>query len=443
MMIKNSSLSLIETIDSITLSGKLTTSGRVNKYDGHFLECDGFPANLGSICSVETSDGTDTLAEIIGFKKGNNILSMFESDTKIQSGAKVSVIDEGYDVKVGESLLGRVIDAMGNPYDGKPMGSLQETWPLNGKFLNPMSRNAVDKPLDVGVRAINSLLTVGRGQRLGIIAGSGVGKSVLLGMMCRYTEAEIVVVGLIGERGREVGSFVKNLLSGYAKNKTIVVAVPADRSPLLRIRGANRATAIAEYFRSKGKNVLLIMDSLTRVAHARREIGLALGEQPTAKGYPPSVVSLIPKLIERSGPGIDQQGSITAFYTVLADGDDENDPVVDTARAILDGHIVLSRQQAQLGIYPAIDVQSSVSRVMNEIIDETHSEYARAFRKFITLYLENRDLILMGGYTQGKDPDLDIAVALWPNLIAHIRQLEGTASNFEESKAGLLKLLKG
>ena len=443
MMIKNSSLSLIETIDSITLSGKLTTSGRVNKYDGHFLECDGFPANLGSICSVETSDGTDTLAEIIGFKKGNNILSMFESDTKIQSGAKVSVIDEGYDIKVGESLLGRVIDAMGNPYDGKPMGSLQETWPLNGKFLNPMSRNAVDKPLDVGVRAINSLLTVGRGQRLGIIAGSGVGKSVLLGMMCRYTEAEIVVVGLIGERGREVGSFVKNLLSGDAKNKTIVVAVPADRSPLLRIRGANRATAIAEYFRSKGKNVLLIMDSLTRVAHARREIGLALGEQPTAKGYPPSVVSLIPKLIERSGPGIDQQGSITAFYTVLADGDDENDPVVDTARAILDGHIVLSRQQAQLGIYPAIDVQSSVSRVMNEIIDETHSEYARAFRKFITLYLENRDLILMGGYTQGKDPDLDIAVALWPNLIAHIRQLEGTASNFEESKAGLLKLLKG
>ena len=443
MMIKNSSLSLIETIDSITLSGKLTTSGRVNKYDGHFLECDGFPANLGSICSVETSDGTDTLAEIIGFKKGNNILSMFESDTKIQSGAKVSVIDEGYDVKVGESLLGRVIDAMGNPYDGKPMGSLQETWPLNGKFLNPMSRNAVDKPLDVGVRAINSLLTVGKGQRLGIIAGSGVGKSVLLGMMCKYTEAEIVVVGLIGERGREVGSFVKNLLSGDAKNKTIVVAVPADRSPLLRIRGANRATAIAEYFRSKGKNVLLIMDSLTRVAHARREIGLALGEQPTAKGYPPSVVSLIPKLIERSGPGIDQQGSITAFYTVLADGDDENDPVVDTARAILDGHIVLSRQQAQLGIYPAIDVQSSVSRVMNEIIDETHSEYARAFRKFITLYLENRDLILMGGYTQGKDPDLDIAVALWPNLIAHIRQLEGTASNFEESKAGLLKLLKG
>ena len=200
---KNSSLSLTQAIDSINLSGKLTTSGRVHKYDGHFLECDGFPANLGSICSVATSDGTETLAEIIGFKKGNNILSMFESDTKIQSGAKVSVIDEGHDIKVGGSLLGRVIDAMGNPYDGKPMGSLRETWPLNGKFLNPLSRNSVNKPLDVGVRAINSLLTVGKGQRVGIIAGSGVGKSVLLGMMCRYTEAEIVVVGLIGERGRK------------------------------------------------------------------------------------------------------------------------------------------------------------------------------------------------------------------------------------------------
>ena len=282
-MIKNNSLTLTQAIDSINLSGKLTTSGRVHKYDGHFLECDGFPANLGSICSVATSDGTETLAEIIGFKKGNNILSMFESDTKIQSGAKVCVIDEGHDIKVGGSLLGRVIDAMGNPYDGKPMGSLRETWPLNGKFLNPLSRNSVNKPLDVGVRAINSLLTVGKGQRIGIIAGSGVGKSVLLGMMCRYTEAEIVVVGLIGERGREVGSFVKNILSGDAKDKTIVVAVPADRSPLLRIRGANRATAIAEYFRSIGKNVLLIIDSLTRVAHARREIGLALGAQPPPK----------------------------------------------------------------------------------------------------------------------------------------------------------------
>jgi flagellum-specific ATP synthase len=432
-----------EAIKKIKIKKKLRVSGRVTKYDGHFLECDGFPANLGSICSVDTPDGNSTTAEIIGFKKGNNILSMFESDTMVQSGAKVSIIDDGHEVDVGQELLGRVIDAMGNPYDGKPIDYMEETWPLNGKFLNPLARNGVDHPLDVGVRAINSLLTVGKGQRVGIIAGSGVGKSVLLGMMCKYTEAEVIVVGLIGERGREVGSFVKNILTSDAKKRTTVVAVPADRSPLLRIRGANRATAIAEYFRSKGKNVLLIMDSLTRVAHARREIGLALGEQPTAKGYPPSVISLIPKLIERSGPGIGDQGTITAFYTVLADGDDENDPVVDTARAILDGHILLSRQQAQLGIYPAIDISTSVSRVMNEIIDENHSEYARVFRKLISLYMENRDLILMGGYTVGKDPDLDLAVSLWPNLTAHIKQLEGIKSNFQESKTMLLNLLKG
>ena len=432
-----------DAIRRVTISKKLSVSGRVSKYDGHFLECDGFPANLGSICSVATEDGKEATAEIIGFKKGNNILSMFESDTKIQSGAKVSLIDDGHEAKVGDALLGRVIDAMGTPYDGKPLENINETWPLNGKFLNPLARNGVETPLDVGVRAINSLLTIGKGQRVGIIAGSGVGKSVLLGMMCKYTEADVIVVGLIGERGREVGSFVKNILTSDAKKRTTVVAVPADRSPLLRIRGANRATAIAEYFRSKGKNVLLIMDSLTRVAHARREIGLALGEQPTAKGYPPSVVSMIPKLIERSGPGIGEQGSITAFYTVLADGDDENDPVVDTARAILDGHILLSRQQAQLGIYPAIDVSTSVSRVMNDVIDENHSEYARVFRKLISLYMENRDLILMGGYTSGKDPDLDLAVSLWPSLTDHIKQLEGTKANFQDSKTRLLNLLKG
>ena len=241
--------------------------------------------------------------------------------------------------------------------------------------------------MDVGVRAINSLISVGRGQRIGIIAGSGVGKSVLLGMMSKYTTADVVVVGLIGERGREVGAFVNGMLDSEAKAKTCIVAVPADRSPLLRIRGADRATAIAEYFRSKGKHVLLIMDSLTRVAHAQREIGLALGEQATAKGYPPSVISLLPKLIERSGTGTRNQGSITAFYTVLADGDDSNDPVVDTSRAILDGHILLSRSQTQLGVYPAIDVPLSVSRVMNEITDDEHQEHARLFKKYLSVPL--------------------------------------------------------
>ena len=261
-------------------------------------------------------------------------------------------------------------------------------------------------------------------------------------MMCKYTEADIVVVGMIGERGREVGSFVNNILSGESKKRTAVVAVPADRSPLLRIRGAERATAIAEYFREKGKNVLLIMDSLTRVAHARREIGLALGEQPTSKGYPPSVVSMIPLLIERTGSGVKNQVSITAIYTVLADGDDNNDPVVDTARAILDGHILLSRKQTQMGVYPAIDVPMSISRVMTEITDEELQKSAQKFRRLVSIYMDNSDLILMGGYTSGQDPELDEAVSMWPRLMGHIQQPETEKWDFSSSKDALIKLMK-
>ena len=293
------------------------------------------------------------------------------------------------------------------------------------------------------MRAINALLTVGKGQRIGIIAGSGVGKSVLLGMMSRFTTADVVVVGMIGERGREVGEFAKTVLDQDSKSRTTIVAVPADRSPLLRIRGAERATAIAEYYRDQGKDVLLIMDSLTRVAHARREIGLALGEQPTAKGYPPSVVSMIPRLIERTGSGSAGKGTITSIYTVLADGDDPNDPVVDTSRAILDGHILLSRQQAQLGIYPAIDVPLSVSRVMNDITDDAQIEAAQKFRRLVSLYLENRDLILMGGYTPGQDPDLDLAVGIWPQLMELIQQSGAEKAEFGASRNALVSLMGG
>ncbi len=306
---------LMDAVDNITLDKPVELSGRVNRYDGNMLQCDGFPATIGALCSVEADNKDTAIAEIIGFEKGQNILSLHEVGARIRVGARVKLIDDGYSIPVGEELLGRVIDALGNPLDGLPAPKAKDSWPLMGKELNPLARKPVTEPLDVGVRIINSLLSVGRGQRLGIIAGSGVGKSVLLGMMSRFTEADVVVVGLIGERAREVGSFVENVLSGDAKARTVVVAVPADRSPLLRIRGAERSTAIAEYFREKGKNVLLIMDSLTRVAHARREIGLALGEQPTAKGYPPSVISLIPRLIERSGTGLKGQGSITSFYT--------------------------------------------------------------------------------------------------------------------------------
>ncbi|MEK9640734.1 MAG: FliI/YscN family ATPase [Alphaproteobacteria bacterium] len=426
----------------MALDKPISISGRVSKYDGQMVECDGFPATIGSLCKIETETDMPATAEIIGFHGGQNLLSLHDFGARISVGARVVVVDDGYMIPVGEGLLGRVTDALGAPLDEMPLPTLKSKWPLLGKELNPLAKNPVDTPLDVGVRAINSLLTVGRGQRIGIIAGSGVGKSVLLGMMSRYTEADIVVVGMIGERGREVGSFVNTILTGDAKKRTTVVAVPADRSPLLRIRGAERATAIAEYFRDQGKNVLLIMDSLTRVAHARREIGLALGEQPTSKGYPPSVVSMIPRLIERTGSGVKNQGTITAIYTVLADGDDANDPVVDTARAILDGHILLSRKQTQMGIYPAIDVPMSVSRVMTEITDENLQKSAQKFRRLVSIYMENRDLILMGGYTSGQDLELDEAVAIWPRLMAHIQQVETEKADFTTSKDALNNLMK-
>jgi flagellum-specific ATP synthase len=295
--------------------------------------------------------------------------------------------------------------------------------------------------LDVGVRAINATLTVGRGQRVGIIAGSGVGKSVLIEMMTRYTNADVVVVGLIGERAREVGDFVHHVMKGENASKICVVAVPADRSPLLRLRAAQRATAIAEYFRGQGKQVMLIMDSLTRVAHARREVGLALGEQPTAKGYPPSALSMIPSLIERAGTGLPGEGTITAFYTILADGDDTtNDPVVDTARAILDGHFVLSRKQAQMGLYPAIDIPQSVSRVMKDIVVKDHAKAGMELRRLIALYMENRDMMLMGAYTPGQDAELDRAVTLWPRIKSFLGQDMDTRAPLDQSIADLLEL---
>ncbi|MEX0503717.1 FliI/YscN family ATPase [Alphaproteobacteria bacterium LSUCC0719] len=423
---------------------RMSMFGHVSRFDGQMIECGGFPANIGSLCHVQTDDeSAPAVAELIGFNNGNNLLSLHQFGARIRVGARVTLADDGANIQVGDGLLGRITDALGNPLDAGAELRLDGRWPLMGREINPLARKPVDAPLDVGVRAINALLTVGKGQRIGIIAGSGVGKSVLLGMMSRFTTADVVVVGMIGERGREVGEFAKIVLDGDAANRTTIVAVPADRSPLLRIRGAERATAIAEYYRDQGKDVLLIMDSLTRVAHARREIGLALGEQPTAKGYPPSVVSMIPRLIERTGSGAAGQGTITSIYTVLADGDDTNDPVVDTARAILDGHILLSRQQAQLGVYPAIDVPSSVSRVMNDIVDADQSEAARKFRRLVSLYLENRDLILMGGYAPGQDADLDLAVSIWPQLMDLIQQSGADKAAFGASRNALVGLMGG
>ena len=420
-------------IQSFVYKNETIYKGKVSKFDGKILECDGFPAPIGTICKLQCSDKNFVTGEIIGFRDSKNLLAVHDQNANIVSGAKVEVIDSGVDVDVGENLLGRVIDAFGKPIDGKSSIPTQQKWPINGKNINPMDRKPIDQPIDVGIKAINSLLTIGRGQRIGIIAGSGVGKSVLLGMMSRFTNADVVVVALIGERGREVGSFVNQILNNDAKNKTAIVAVPADMSPLLRIKGAQRATSIAEYFRSQGKNVLLIMDSLTRIAHAKREVGLALGEQPTSKGYPPSVISMLPNLIERTGAGNKNEGSITAFYTILADSDDTNDPVVDTARAILDGHIVLSREHAQMGIFPAIDINQSLSRVMNSIIGKKHQDQANLIKKLYSLYLENRELILMGGYTSGQNEEIDRALKNWPKICNLLKQGETEKTNYEDS----------
>jgi flagellum-specific ATP synthase len=422
----------------------LRIEGRVLRYDGLILEATGFPASPGTLCEIATESGDVVQGEVIGFANGHVLMFLNQPGAGIIAGAKVRVIDGGQAAEVGEALLGRVVDAEGHPLDGLPPPRCDATWPLAGRLMNPLARTPVDRPLDVGVRIINAALTVGRGQRVGIIAGSGVGKSVLMEMMARYTEADVIVVGLIGERAREVGAFVRSVMQGEAAKRICMVAVPADRSPLLRLRAARRATAIAEHFRSKGKQVLLIIDSLTRVAHAQREIGLALGEQPTAKGYPPSVVSLIPGLIERTGPGLPGEGAITAIYTVLADGDDTtNDPVVDTARAILDGHFVLSRRQTQIGVYPAVDLPQSASRVMGDITDAAHRAAAQKLRRMITLYMDNRDLMLMGGYVPGQDPDLDEAIRLWPQVTAMIRQGAHEPADFAASREALIALAGG
>ncbi len=432
---------MVSRINRLAVERPMSVYGHVSRYDGQMIECNGFPANIGALCQVETDAGESAIAEVIGFHRGNNLLSLHDFGARIRVGARVTLFDDGAAIPVGDGLLGRVTDALGVPLDDGPALQLDDRWPLMGKSLNPLTREPVAKPLDVGVRVINSMMTVGRGQRIGIIAGSGVGKSVLLGMMSRYTTADIVVVGMIGERGREVGAFVNTILDGEARKRTAVVAVPADRSPLLRIRGAERATAIAEYYRDRGKNVLLIMDSLTRVAHARREIGLALGEQPTSKGYPPSVVSMIPRLVERTGNGGKGQvpsprsipclPMVTMRMTLWLIPRGRSSMVTSCCHGI----------RRRWGVYPAVDVSSSVSRVMNDIVGKDHQDAARKFRRLVSLYMENRDLLLMGGYVPGQDAELDLAVSLWPALMKFIQQQESEKADFASSEAELRKLM--
>ena len=416
--------------------------GMLTRVVGLTLEAAGCEAAVGDRCDVIAPGGKHIEAEVVGFS-GERLYLMPTADAHgFAPHARVVPNRDTQTVRVGDALLGRVVDASGQPLDS--LGALDCETPvrlMGGAPINPLARQPISEPLDVGVRSINALLTVGRGQRIGLFAGSGVGKSVLLGMMARYTAADVIVVGLIGERGREVQEFIDRILGPDGRPRAVVVATPADQSPLMRLHGAWLATAIAEHFRDQGKSVLLLMDSLTRFAQAQREIGLAIGEAPATKGYPPSVFARLPQLVERAGNGAAGGGSITAFYTVLTEGDDQNDPIADAARAILDGHFVLSRRLAEAGQYPAIDVEASVSRAMHEIVPPGHFEAARQFRQALSTYMQNRDLIAIGAYRAGSDPRVDAALARWPRIQKFLQQSMRERAGYGESVAGLDEVL--
>ncbi|MFY7975936.1 MAG: flagellar protein export ATPase FliI [Rubrivivax sp.] len=421
----------------------LDTEGTLLRVTGLVLEAAGVRVPVGSVCEIHGDGQAPVLAEVVGFNGDRAFLMPTGEVHGLASGARVvprplpqlplafaapvhhpwrRSEDRGMHLPMGDGLLGRVVDSHGQPLDrGGPVLNVRAE-PMARRPINAMDRDPVRQPLDTGVRAINALLTVGRGQRLGLFAGTGVGKSVLLGMMARYTRADVIVVGLIGERGREVKEFIEDILGEAGRERSVVVAAPADAPPLMRLQGAGYATAIAEHFRDRGQHVLLLMDSLTRYAMAQREIALAIGEPPATKGYPPSVFAKLPALVERSGNGLNGIGSITAFYTVLTEGDDPQDPIADAARGILDGHIVLSRELAESGHYPAIDVEKSVSRVMTNVAPRDQVQQARRIRQWLAKLSRARDLIQLGAYQQGQDADLDTAIRQQPQILALLQQ---------------------
>ncbi|GLR70729.1 flagellar protein export ATPase FliI [Agaribacter marinus] len=418
------------------------TSGKLVRGVGLTLEAVGCHIPIGGRCLVRTVNGK-VEAEVVGFANNVTYLMPVESIQGIVPGSMVEPLARDAGLPVGENLLGRVIDANGHPLDEKGPIKTKLRASTSPPPINPLQRKPVSEPLDVGVRAINSVITVGKGQRMGLFAGSGVGKSVLMGMMTRGTTADVVVVGLIGERGREVKEFIEDILSEEERKKAVVVAAPADTSPLMRLKGSETAVTIAEYFRDQGKNVLLLIDSLTRYAMAQREIALAVGEPPATKGYPPSVFAKLPALVERAGNGNEYQGSITAFYTVLTEGDDLQDPIADAARAILDGHIVLSRQLAESGHYPAIDIESSISRVMPQVVSPEHQIAARDIKRVYSAYQQNKDLINLGAYAKGSDPVIDLSIAAAPAINAFLQQQTLQVIGFEQSTETMTTLASG
>lgn len=411
--------------EAVHLPSQPILEGRLLRMVGLTLEAEGLRAAVGSRCLVINEGSyqpTQVEAEVMGFSGDKLYLMPVGSLAGIAPGARVIPQANAGRLPMGHSMLGRVLDGVGRPLDGKGPIKAEDWVPIDGPTINPLRRNPITEPLDVGIRSINGLLTVGRGQRLGLFAGTGVGKSVLLGMMTRFTEAEIIIVGLIGERGREVREFIENILGEESIRRSVVVASPADESPLMRLRAAMYCTRIAEYFRDKGQNVLLLMDSLTRFAQAQREIALAIGEPPATKGYPPSVFAKLPALVERAGNAEKGGGSITAFYTVLSEGDDQQDPIADAARGVLDGHFVLSRRLAEEGHYPAIDIEASISRVMPAVVSMEHLRQAQRFKQLWSRYQQSRDLISVGAYVPGGDPETDLAIAKQAEMAHYLRQ---------------------
>ncbi len=419
---------------------ELVVEGVLRRTVGLAMEAEGCHAELGGRCDVVAADGRRVETEVVGFS-GERLYLMPIGDMRgVVPNARVIPVSGTPEVVVGDELLGRVLDGRGAPLDGLEPPSGGHRVSLFGQPINPLKRQPIRSQLDVGVRSINALLSTGRGQRLGLFAGSGIGKSMLLGMMTRNTDADVVVVGLVGERGRVVRVFIDHSLGPEGMAKAVVVATPADDTPLMRMHGAWLTAAIAEHFRDQGKNVLLLMDSLTRFAQAQREIALAIGEPPATKGYPPSVFAKLPQLVERAGNGEQGRGSITAFYTVLAEGDDPNDPIVDASRAILDGHIVLSRDMADAGIYPAIDVEASVSRAMAQFASDSQMQLVTRFRQVYSTYRSNRDLIAVGAYQPGSNAELDEAIAMWPAILRFLRQHTDERVDVADSIAALAEL---
>lgn len=415
-------------------------AGELTRVVGLTLEAKGVRAPVGSLCQIETNQGLVD-AEVVGFSGDTLYLMPNDRISGVLPGARVIPINKQAGIPVGMELLGRVVDGLGRPLDGKGPIRAAARVSFASKPINPLARRPIKAPMDVGVRAINSVLTVGQGQRMGLFAGSGVGKSVLLGMMTRGAVADVIVVGLVGERGREVKEFIEEILGPEGRERSVVVAAPADASPLMRLKGCETSVTIAEYFRDQGLNVLLLLDSVTRYAMAQREIALAVGEPPATKGYPPSVFAKLPALVERAGNGGEGQGSITAFFTVLSEGDDMQDPIADAARAILDGHIVLSRELADSAHYPAIDIEKSISRVMPQVISPEHLQQARVLKQIYSLYQQNRDLITLGAYQRGSDPNLDQAIAMIPGINHFLQQGMKDVIPYDEALSSLGRIL--